>query len=42
MENSPVDEELWKKARKRVGFQRTLVTYLVINAMFWIIWYITS
>ncbi len=32
------DRQLWKTAKKRVGFRRHLATYLVINAMFWAIW----
>lgn len=36
------DRELWRIAKKRVGFRRHLVTYLVINAMFWLIWYFSD
>lgn len=36
------NDELWKIARKRVKFKRHLATYLVINAMFWFLWYFTQ
>lgn len=36
------DRELWRLAKKRVGFKRHLATYLVMNTFFWIIWYITD
>ncbi len=39
--NTPRDEELWKLAKKRANFQRGLVTYFVINAFLWAIWWIT-
>ncbi len=32
------DKELWRVAKKRVGFKRHLATYVIINAMFWFIW----
>lgn len=32
------DRQLWKIAKKRVGFRRHLATYVVINGMFWLIW----
>ena len=35
------DKELWKIAKKRVGFRRHLATYIIINGMFWIIWFLT-
>lgn len=41
MENTK-DDELWKLANKRAKFQRSLVTYFIMNAFFWIIWYVTS
>jgi hypothetical protein len=34
--------ELWKLAKKRVGFKRHLATYIVINALFWALWYFTD
>jgi hypothetical protein len=36
------DEELWRLAKKRAGFQRSLASYFVINAFFWIIWWFTT
>lgn len=36
------DEELWRLAKKRAGFQRSLVTYLVVNAFLWTIWWFTT
>ena len=32
------DKELWKIARKRVGFKRHLFTYLIVNAFLWCLW----
>ncbi len=36
------DENLWRIAQKRAKFKKHLVVYLVMNAFFWCIWYITS
>lgn len=36
------DNELWRLAKKRVHFKRHLGTYLVINAMFWMLWLLTD
>jgi hypothetical protein len=36
------DKELWKLAKKRVGFRRHLATYLVMNIFFWMMWYFTD
>ena len=36
------EKELWKLAKKRVGFKRHLATYIVINGMFWCLWYFTD
>jgi hypothetical protein len=36
------DQMLWKEAKKRVGFKNHLMTYVVVNAMFWIVWYFTG
>jgi hypothetical protein len=36
------EKELWKIAKKRVGFKRHLATYIVINGMFWLLWYFTD
>ena len=34
------DQELWRLAKKRVGFKRHLATYIIINLFFWVLWYI--
>lgn len=36
------DPELWKIAKKRVGFKRHLGMYIIINGMFWLLWYFTN
>lgn len=36
------DEELWILAKKRANFQRSLVSYFVINAFLWTIWWFTT
>jgi len=35
------DEKLWRIARKRAAFQRSLVSYFVVNAFLWFIWWYT-
>jgi len=44
MENLQTEKEkqLWKLARKRVSFKRHLATYVVINIMFWCIWFFSE
>lgn len=41
-EQHPQDKDpmLWSLARRRASFKRHLTTYLVINAFFWILWFI--
>lgn len=36
------DKELWLLAKKRANFQRSLVSYFVINTFLWIIWWFTT
>ncbi len=36
------DPQLWAMAKRRVGFKREFVTYLVINAFLWLLWLLTS
>lgn len=36
------DERLWQLAKKRAGFQRSLVTYFVVNAFLWFTWWFSS
>lgn len=42
METNPRDERLWKLAKRRADFQYSLVSYFVVNAFLWIIWWFTS
>ena len=42
MESNPRDEQLWRLAKKRAGFQRSLVLYFIINAFLWCIWWFTT
>lgn len=32
------EKQLWKIAKKRVGFKRHLATYIIINSMLWVLW----
>ena len=36
------NQELWKVAIKRAKFKRHLVSYFIINAFLWAIWYMTA
>jgi uncharacterized protein (DUF486 family) len=36
------DERLWQTAKKRANFQRSLVSYFVVNAFLWFIWWFTA
>lgn len=36
------DERLWKIAKARAGFRTHLMIYLVMNAFFWALWFITG
>ena len=36
------DPALWEIAQKRASFKTHLLTYLIINAFLWTLWYITS
>ncbi len=36
------DEPLWRIARKRAEFRKSLYSYLVINTFFWLIWWFTA
>lgn len=33
------DERLWKMAKKRAGFQRSLASYFIVNGFLWAIWW---
>ena len=41
---TPADKDpvLWRIAHKRAGFKRHVVTYIIMNAFFWVIWFFTS
>ena len=36
------DEKLWLVAKKRAGFQRSLVSYFVVIAFLWFIWWFSE
>ena len=36
------DDKLWRIAKKRAGFKKSLYSYLVINAFLWAIWWFTT
>jgi len=36
------DERLWRMAKKRAGFKQNLISYLLINAFLWGIWWFTA
>lgn len=36
------DPVLWDIAQKRAGFKKHLITYLIVNAFLWALWYLTS
>lgn len=36
------DPKLWSLAKKRVGFKRDLITYIVINVFLWLLWLFTT
>lgn len=38
----PKDERLWKIAKKRADFQRSLASYFIVNAFLWALWWFTS
>ena len=40
--NTLTDSQLHELARKRVDFRTHLIVYCVINAVLWIIWFITG
>jgi 2TM domain len=41
MDQSQQDKELWRLARKRAAFRRHLISYFVINAFLWALWWLT-
>ena len=40
--NQQRDENLWKLAKRRAEFKRSLITYLVINLFLWGVWFFTA
>ncbi|MDP1799748.1 MAG: 2TM domain-containing protein [Bacteroidota bacterium] len=44
MENIQTDKErmLWKQAKKRVGFRNHLLSYLLVNTMLWVMWFVNG
>jgi hypothetical protein len=36
------DERLWRMAKKRAAFKRSLYTFLVLTAFLWAIWWINK
>ena len=34
------DEKLWKLAKRRASFKKHLVSYILVNAFLWLIWFI--
>ena len=40
--NQPRDEQLWRIAKKRAGFKRSLLVYVIIIAFLWVIWWFSS
>lgn len=37
----PRDEKLWRIAKRRAGFKITLLVYVLVNSLLWIIWALT-
>lgn len=38
----PRDERLWKIAKKRADFQRSLASYFIVNGFLWALWWFTQ
>ena len=36
------DPQLWNLARRRASFKSHLITYIIVNAGLWLIWYFTG
>jgi hypothetical protein len=36
------NERLWRIARKRAGFKQNLYSYVVVNLVLWVIWWLTQ
>ena len=35
------DEQLWQLAKKRASFKQNLYSYLIVNVLIWIVWWLT-
>jgi hypothetical protein len=33
------DHDLWQLAKKRVKFKKHLITYIIVNAFLWLVWF---
>ncbi|TGE14333.1 2TM domain-containing protein [Hymenobacter elongatus] len=42
MEATNRDPQLWRMAKARAKFKSHLFTYIVVNSMLWIIWFLTD
>ena len=36
------DELLWRIAKKRANFKKSLISYLLVNTFLWLLWYFTN
>jgi multidrug transporter EmrE-like cation transporter len=42
MEQQPRDEKLWQLAKRRAAFQESLISFMVVSAICWAVWYFTA
>ncbi len=42
MDEQQKDDRLWRTARRRADFKKSLFNYLIIIAFFWAIWWFTT
>jgi hypothetical protein len=42
MPESEKDERLWRTARRRANFKRSLFSYFIVNAFLWGVWWFTT
>ena len=35
------DARLWMQAKKRAGFKSHLISYILVNALLWVIWWLS-
>lgn len=40
--NEEKDKQLWEIAKKRASFKQHLITYLLVNAFFWVLWFLNG